>query len=60
MFNNRRRRRVTLTTALCEFGRVFTNAQRSNDQVVRHTLLLTKVVVAIAVFTVVCSWCAAR
>jgi len=60
MFNNRRRRRVTLTAALCELGQVFADAQRSDDPVVRHTLLLTKVVVAMAVFTTVCSWCAAR
>lgn len=60
MFNNRRNRRVTLTAALREFGRVFTDAQRSDDPVVRHTLLLTKIVIAMAVFTIICSWCAAR
>lgn len=57
MLNNRRRRRVTLTAALHEFERVFTDAQRT---VVRHTLLLTKIVIAMAVFTIICSWCAAR
>ena len=60
MFNNNRRRRVTLTAALREFWRVFVNAQRSDDPVVRHTLLLTKVVIATAVFTVICGWCVAR